>query len=336
MKTLLGLLFIFVLADFSQAQWNPDQLGSDFEQHQLKFPNDYDGEVIATLVRMKSGLPDSSKAILYIHGFNDYFFQKHLAAYFVEHGFRFYALDLRKYGRSILPHQVMCDVRDLHEYFPEIDSSLAIINTTGSGDVTLMGHSTGGLISALYASEHQNSTNFTSLVLNSPFFDMNLNIIMENMVTPMGELLGEFFPETKLSSDLPIYYFQSIHKDYNGEWDFDLNLKPIISPDITLGWIRAIRQGQKTIQAGITISQPVLVLHSDKSILPHKWSDDLFKVDAVLDIEDIKKYSKKIQGNVKVVEIPGALHDVILSKKPVRDLALETMLNFIQSTEKFK
>ncbi|MEK8226237.1 alpha/beta hydrolase [Oerskovia sp. M15] len=41
------------------------------------------------------------RAVLYVHGFVDYFFQAHLGDAFEEHGYAFYAIDLRGYGRSL-------------------------------------------------------------------------------------------------------------------------------------------------------------------------------------------------------------------------------------------
>ncbi len=331
MKTLFGLLFLLFLTESSYAQWTADELGDEFEQLHIQFPDDYEGKVIATLVHRKSELPDSAKAILYIHGFSDYFFQKHMADYFTQQGFHFYAVDLRKYGRSYLEGQKWFNVRDLHEYFPEIDSSLAIIQAQVSGEICLMGHSTGGLITALYASEHQDSKAFSSLILNSPFFDMNLDAFSENILVPIGEFNGSFFPDMELKGELPVFYNYSIHKDYYGEWDYKFEYKPLTAPPVTLGWIRAIRQAQKTIQNGIKITQPVLVLHSDKTIYDKKWSAVFFTGDAVLDVEDIKTYSKSISGQVVMKEIPNALHDVILSKSPVRDVAFAAMKAFMET-----
>jgi alpha-beta hydrolase superfamily lysophospholipase len=330
MKTLIGLLFFLILTSNSLAQWKSDELGDDYEQMQLQFPDDYEGKVIATLVHKKSELPDSAQAILYVHGFSDYFFQTHMADYFTEQGYHFYAVDLRKYGRSHLEGQKWFNVRDLHEYFPEIDSSLAIIQAQVSGNICLMGHSTGGLITALYAAEHQDSKTFSSLILNSPFFDMNLSTFTENVLVPIGEFNGSFLPDMVLEGELAVYYNHSIHKDYKGEWNYRFDYKPLDAPAVTLGWIRAIRQGQKTVQNGIKINQPVLILHSDKTIFDKSWSDVFFTGDAVLDVEDIKKYSKSISGPISIIEIPNAMHDVILSKSPVRDSAFATMKTFIE------
>ncbi|EMH0102058.1 alpha/beta hydrolase, partial [Acinetobacter baumannii] len=91
----------------------PDILGAGYEQLTLNFPDDYEGKVVATLVRKKATQP-TQKAVLYIHGFLDYFFQTEMAEQFNAHGYDFYALDLRKYGRSKLPHQIFYNVLDLN------------------------------------------------------------------------------------------------------------------------------------------------------------------------------------------------------------------------------
>lgn len=73
-----------------------------FQEQTLSLPDDYEGKVVATLISAMCEMP-SAKAILYVHGYVDYFFQTHMAERFVREGWNFYALDLRKYGRSLLP-----------------------------------------------------------------------------------------------------------------------------------------------------------------------------------------------------------------------------------------
>src|SRR3569833_4685241 len=92
----------------------PDLLGADYESVRLTFEDDAEGEVVATLVRRRA---PGRKAVLYVHGFVDYFFQSHLADFYVERGYSFYALDLRKYGRSLLPHQTPFFVCCLFVFF---------------------------------------------------------------------------------------------------------------------------------------------------------------------------------------------------------------------------
>ena len=94
----------------SEAQ--PDILGQNYQRIEFYHPDDYEGKVISTVVYKKSDTP-TKKAVLYVHGFCDYFFQTEMAEHFNAQGFDFYALDLRKYGRSHLAHQKLYNVHDL-------------------------------------------------------------------------------------------------------------------------------------------------------------------------------------------------------------------------------
>ena len=82
-----------------EIQYRQDVLGAGYECADLEFQADYEGKVIATLIRKKAQ-KSTHKAVLYIHGFIDYFFQTEMAEKFNEQGFDFYALDLRKYGST--------------------------------------------------------------------------------------------------------------------------------------------------------------------------------------------------------------------------------------------
>ena len=59
-------------------------------------------------------------AVLYVHGFSDYFFQRHMAERFALEGYAFYALDLRKHGRSLRPHQHPNFCKSVAEYYADI------------------------------------------------------------------------------------------------------------------------------------------------------------------------------------------------------------------------
>ncbi|MEG2319484.1 MAG: hypothetical protein RSC07_03345 [Mucinivorans sp.] len=107
----------------------------DYTQRVLTFERDYDGPVVATLLR--SVTTEKSKAVLYIHGYTDYFFQDHLAQEFINRGYCFYALDLRKYGRSLIKGQHPNFCRSMREYYPEITQSIEIMAQDGFHKIVL-------------------------------------------------------------------------------------------------------------------------------------------------------------------------------------------------------
>ncbi len=98
----------------------PDILGPPYTAETLTLPDDDEGSVVATLVH-RPAAETTDRAVLHVHGFADYFFQTAYAEWWTERGYDFYALDLRKYGRSILPHQTPNYVADLAHYHPELD-----------------------------------------------------------------------------------------------------------------------------------------------------------------------------------------------------------------------
>src|SRR5512139_2172496 len=128
-----------------------DGLGEPYRAETIEFPDDDEGPVVATLVSRRAEQP-TQRAVLYVHGLVDYFFQTHLADFYVERGWDFYALDLRKHGRSLLPHQTPNFCRSLTEYYPELNEAARIIRDE-DGHTTLLvnAHSTGGLITSLWA-----------------------------------------------------------------------------------------------------------------------------------------------------------------------------------------
>src|SRR3954454_13347175 len=135
--------------DVTDQQEATDVLGAPYTARTLLLRPDDEGAVVATLVSRRAPRP-TNRAVLHVHGFADYFFQTVAADWWVERGYDFYALDLRKYGRSILPHQTPNYVTDLAHYHPELDLAWDRL-TSGHRHIVLSGHSTGGLVVPLWA-----------------------------------------------------------------------------------------------------------------------------------------------------------------------------------------
>ncbi|SNR41351.1 alpha/beta hydrolase [Hymenobacter mucosus] len=300
----------------SSAAYLPDPLGPDFEQLYLPQPDDYEGAVRATLVRHRQH-PATTRAVLHVHGFNDYFFQHELAAEYAAHGLRFYALDLRKYGRSLLPHQRPNNVRQLSEYFSDLEAALAQLRAEGSSEVVLSGHSTGGLIVSIYAAQFQPAA-VVALVLNSPFLELHQSWAMRHLAVPVVTRLGARWPNLPLPGTLPDVYGQTLHQSFRGEWNYNLAWKPNQVFSLNAGWLRAIRHGHAQVRRGLGIRQPVLVLHSARTAGGGPWREEFQEADIVLNVAHIRALAPQLGTRVTTTALPGALHDVFLSRPTVR------------------
>jgi alpha-beta hydrolase superfamily lysophospholipase len=309
--------------------YRPDILGNGFEQAIVQQPDDYEGPVICTVIR-KLCHHKTGKAVLHVHGYNDYFFHSAMADRFITEGFNFYAVDLRKYGRSWLPHQKMNNVRDLGEYFADIGTVLQIIKYEGAQQVVLSGHSMGGLIITLYADAQKGEKLFDGLFLNSPFFDMNMHPILRALLIPLLVRQGVKCPDKLAKGGFSPLYGESLHKDAKGEWTYDLAWKPHLPLPFNYGWLRAIRMGQKKLASGIYPGKPVLVMHSVRSVYRKKWSEDLFSGDAILNVKDIMKRARCLREPYIILAIEGGMHDLVLSPKHAREIVYSSLFKWLR------
>lgn len=309
-------------------RWQPDVLDG-FEQAMLMLAPAADGPVEIVLVR-RCCAAEGTRAVLYLHGFIDYFFQTHLAEFYNRQGLHFYALDMRRHGRSLRPHHLPCFITDINELLADVAAAVRVLTELeGIEWLLLNGHSTGGLVAALFASRGEGRERVNALFLNSPFFEMYLPAWQKRLLKPLLARLGRLAPRLKLARLSPLYA-QSIHADYRGEWSFDLRWKPIEGFPVYAGWFRAIHRAHRELARGLAITCPCLVLHAERSLVPRRWSDALRTADVVLDVEDMKRLAPRLGPHVERHAVGDALHDLVLSIPPARARTFELLADWLE------
>jgi alpha-beta hydrolase superfamily lysophospholipase len=298
-----------------------DILGPPYTAETLVLPDDDEGSVVATLVRRSAGRR-TTKAVLHVHGFADYFFQTAYAEWWTERGYDFYALDLRKYGRSILPHQTPNYVANLTDYYPELDLAWERVSS-GHRHIVLSGHSTGGLTVPLWAQARR--TDARGIALNAPWFDLQGKAWVRLGLTPVVQQVAKRQPMRIIPRTVTGLYARSLHRDHEGDWDFDLDWKPIESWPAYAGWLAAVRRGHTELHRGLSLPFPALVLTSARSSTPTELGEDVHSTDIVLDVEQIRRWSTALGHHVTYVGITGARHDVFLSREEPRARAFDEL-----------
>lgn len=298
-------------------------------QHTLSLGPDPDGEgeLFATLVRHGEPEPSASRAVLMVHGFTDYFFHTELAEHFVARGFAFYALDLHKCGRSWRDGQTPHFTTNLIRYDRELERALDIIGAVGPAQVLVYGHSAGGLIVSLWLDRLRNRgltarKRVTGLVLNSPWLDLQGPALVR--AAPTAAAIGAMSRLRKrmvVRPPTPGGYGTTLHRDYYGDFDYDLNWKPVGGFPVTFGWIHAIRRGQTRLHRGLDVGVPNLILRSDRSVREVNDANLIQRGDAVLDVKQIARWAGCIGNRSTVVPVVDAKHDVFLSVPEPRQAA---------------
>ena len=114
-------------------EWVPDILGDDFEACTFPAAGPDGVERTATLIRHCGGTDEGAagvrrpRAVLFLHGWSDYFFNEELAEFWTGQGFSFFALDMHNHGRSLHAGTHGGYVADLDDYDAEITAAIGII-----------------------------------------------------------------------------------------------------------------------------------------------------------------------------------------------------------------
>lgn len=308
--------------------WVPDVLPGYWQQT-IPLGTDPvgEGDIVATLIR-RSEPAAVDHAVLAVHGYTDYFFNTALGDHFAGRGFAFYALDLQKCGRSRRDGQTPHFITDLAHYDAELDRALAIINEDAqSNSVLVYGHSSGGLIVPLWLDRLRRRGGIANarvggLVLNSPFLDLHGPPVLRLPVTS-AVIAGLSRVRSKGVIRPPSEggYGSTLHRDYDGEFDYDLQWKPLGGFPITLGWLHAVRHGQRRLHRGLDVGVPNLILRSDHTVRETTDAAAMQRGDAVLDVSQIARWAGCIGNRSTIIPVADAKHDVFLSLAEPRRVA---------------
>ncbi len=300
--------------------WVPDVLPGYWQRSIPLGPDpEGEGEVVATLIRR--GDPASAdRAVLAVHGYTDYFFHTEVADHFAGRGFTFYALDLQKCGRSHRDGQTPHFITELAHYDTELERALALIREDSrSPRILVYGHSAGGLIVSLWLDRlHRRGATTGAgvggLVLNSPFLDLHGPAVLRLRVTAATiGALSRVRTKGVARGTSKGGYGTSLHRDYHGEFDYNLQWKPVGGFPITFGWLHAVRRGQTRLHRGLDVGVPNLILRSDHNVREDAGPAALHCGDAVLDVTQIARWAGCIGNLSTIVPVADAKHDVFLS-----------------------
>ncbi len=339
--------------------WIPDILGPGFVCTQQRLPADDAGAKVATLIKHEpqndphfpAPLPSGGArfALLLIHGWNDYFYQKEFARQISALGGAVYALDLSRYGRSRLAGQMWGYTSDLDGYDSDIQFGLHTIRDEMGCDtpIILYGHSTGGLTASLWADRHPGE--IRALLLNSPWIEHKSNKPAEKMMIPAMKLLAKIDPRRIIPTTDNGFYHKTLTGNHLNEfyptdedspetdpffttgWNPNPKFRHFPSFPVRAGWAAAILAGHARISAGLNIDVPILMLTSSRSSCAKQWSEDLLRTDSVINVEQVWQLIPNLGNCVTLHKIPNAVHDVMFSRRSSRMRAYRAVECWLKS-----
>ncbi|GAB3285486.1 alpha/beta hydrolase [Sinomonas notoginsengisoli] len=310
-----------------QLAWAPDFLGRGVEYASLG--RGLHGE-LGTLIRFgpdgtaHDAEPDAthgqpSGALLYVHGWSDYFFNLELAHFAVARGFTFYALDLPEHGRSLAAGEMPGFVGSADHYLESVGAAVDTVRREAGHAPILMGHSTGGLAAALYA--QRSASDLRAVVLSSPWLVPHGGPTAGRLLEAALRPASLRWPRGRLPLPSRGYFWRAVAKEAGGEWELREDLRPRNAFPVRVGWLHGVLEGQRMLRAGPRLELPVLLLASTTSDLGLVWREHMRERDAVLSIAPMRRAAADLCVNLDEALVERGLHDVLLSPTPVRNEA---------------
>lgn len=322
-----------LLEDSPAGAWVPDVLPG-CSRRTLPLGEDDEGPVSAALVRLDASVSTaapSAAPILHVHGWTDYFFNLPMAEGFADGGRPFYALDLRKYGRSLRAHQTAGYIDDLRTYQEDLEAAAEVVAAAhpDAPAPIVHAHSTGGLTAALWAADRPERVG--ALVLNAPWLELPGDVAARTAVEGLLAPLSRLDPRRALHVPSVSTYWMSLSEESHGSWKVHPLWRPAESFPMRPGWLRAVLAGHGAVYRGLGISAPVLVLLSDRTVYRRGWVEDMRHSDSVLDVDLLARRAVRLGDTVTVERIPGAMHDIFASAGPVRSDAFARIRRWLRA-----
>lgn len=281
----------------------------------------------ATLVRALD-VPDAPVgAVLHVHGYNDYFFQTHLARFLGDLGLAFFAVDLRRAGRSLRPGDVPHLIADIAELGDDIEAAATLIGELHPGlPLVVHAHSNGGLAAAVWAHDRPRPA-LAGLILDSPFFAAP--------TTRSQRWASRAIPAIARTRPLavvqhrPSAYARHLLVANGGRWDFDTAWKTPAGVPVRAAWLAAVRRAQNRVSRGLDIGVPVLVARSH-STGPDRDDNPLLDAqDTVVDVRAIARHAPRLGPDVTEAVITGGVHELSLSAPTPRAAYLAAIRSWL-------
>lgn len=280
-----------------------------------------------TLIR-RIGRPAKPRAlVLHVHGYNDYFFQSHMADAFVESGCAFYAVDMRRAGRSLKAGEKPHHIAHIRELADDIGAAVKAARAD-AGDVPVIvhAHSTGALAATIWAADSPDPA-LAGLILNSPFYGLVLST-RDRYAMRLTPALSRL-RSTLVVANPPSPY--TIALGEKGGWEFDPAWKKPGGEPATAGWLNATRGAQRRVARGLDIDVPVLVAHCDSTGPDRDDNPRHQSQDVVVDVELTAAYADRLGTRVRAVVIDGGIHDLSLSAPGPREDYFREVAAFVDT-----
>lgn len=260
----------------------------------------------------------NNKYIIWIPGFNDYFYHVIEGNILLDNGYDLYIVEFENFGNNLHKKNNPLEIESMHHLIKQIEEIEKYILNQEKQYLKkfLYGHSLGGLISIYYNNYTQ--IKYDGIILNSPLIAFSgmskiFTIISHIFVFILGNT--PFFNNIKISP-----YKSTISKDFD-------KTQYVENPTIKLRYIKEVYVILKDLKSGKFYTQiPIILLTPSKQ----KNEDDIFGED-ILNIEKTINNVPYLGPNIEIYQIDKVHHDVLNTSISNKKLIISLILNWLDN-----
>lgn len=264
-----------------------------------------------TIVRHDAAPASPRAVVLHVHGYNDYFYQAELAEWFASQGLAFYAVDMRRAGRSLMPGDHPHDMANIAEQGDDIALAAEAITELHPGvPLIIHSHSTGALAAAIWAADRPHPAT-AGVILNSPLFGLRMGRRDRAAMVALP-LINRTRPHM-IVGNRPAIYAKHLHVSGGGPAAFDTVWKTPAGVPTRAQWVHAVAQAWRRIDAGLGVTLPVLVARSDSSGPERDDNPLMMSQDVVVDTDATARRTPLLGPGARELVVKDGIHDLTQS-----------------------
>lgn len=266
--------------------------------------------------------PQHTKAIVVVNGRIESVWKYQELFYdLFQQGYDVYSYDHRGQGLSarLCPDPHMGYVEHFEHYIQDLDTLVKHWPLKGYQSCHILAHSMGGAIATRYLQSHSDSP-FHSMAVSSPMFGVCMPWYFRPIAHPLSQLLAacptpHYAPGHRSYYAKPFLNNRLTQSEMRYQWFRDLYES---MPELKLGgpsshWVaKSLRAAQRCIDDAKRLRLPTLILQAE--------------LDKIVANPSQQRFAEQAGEQVELQIIENARHEILFEIDPVRDQALQALL----------
>ncbi|VVU94303.1 Serine aminopeptidase, S33 [seawater metagenome] len=266
---------------------------------------------------------DNKKAIVWISGYNDFFYHIYVADRILENNMDLWIIEFDNFGENLNKKNTPLHIENISDLILQVKETIKFQQKEKEYEKRyLYGHSLGGLIALMYSKKYPKEIN--GLILNSPLLHCSVSSIFLTYILILCTIILGKIPkvnEIKISKKSNKEIIEKIQESHY----LDFNMF-VINPSISLKLMHDIyNEISKLKNSKIKCNIPTIMFSNNYN---YSRKSNEVKGEHILNVKKMEDYSYKFIQNLKIYKVDNGLHDIFSSDPIIIKECLDVLISW--------